>query len=250
VAANKKKRKRPPATATAAPAISASSAARRERKSEARAARAKAEAQRSRRRTARRAVTFVALGALAVGAVWWVNRVAGARSLSPEVIATAQAAGCAELREPSAETTGGQHLAEGQDPGYTESPATSGLHDPTWLPEDPRVKTGPVDETQAVHTLEHGSVIAYYRAPGEGGVSPEVLDRLAAVANTESNPATYTIPYPDLPEGSGLAITAWNKVMTCPAGITADQAGTIVQGFVDAYACTSNAPEGGAGAGC
>ena len=55
-----------------------------------------------------------------------------------------------------------------------------------------------------MHTLEHGSVIVYYRPPGDGGVSPEVGRRLSTVV--EGEPATYLIPYPTLPEGQGLAV--------------------------------------------
>ena len=47
-----------------------------------------------------------------------------------------------------------------------------------------------------------------------------------------------------------LAFAAWNKLLTCPAKITADQAGTVAQGFIDSFACTNNAPEGKLGDGC
>jgi hypothetical protein len=40
-----------------------------------------------------------------------------------------------------------------------------------------------------------------------------------------------------------LAISTWNKLQTCPATVTADQATTITNGFASAYVCTSNAPE-------
>ena len=64
------------------------------------------------------------------------------------------------------------------------------------------------------------------------------------------DPATYLIPYPDLPTGTALAYTAWNKLVTCPKDITPDQATTIANGFVDSFACTNNAPEGKNGDGC
>ena len=60
----------------------------------------------------------------------------------------------------------------------------------------------------------------------------------------------YLIPYPSLPDGTALAFTAWNKLLTCPAKITADQAATVAQGFIDSFACTNNAPEGKLGDGC
>jgi hypothetical protein len=54
----------------------------------------------------------------------------------------------------------------------------------------------------------------------------------------------------DLPTGTALAFTAWNELVTCPKGITPDQATTIANGFVEAFACTNNAPEGKNGDGC
>lgn len=191
----------------------------------------------------------VLAGVVGIGAFWFVNRVGGPMPLSAEAIAAAVAAGCdPDVRMPATEAPGNLHLEPGQDPGYTESPATSGYHANTELVADVRVLAGPVDESQAVHTLEHGSVIVYHRSRGGEGVSDEVLERLGEVAR--ENPATYLIPYPTLPEETGLAFTAWNKILTCPASIDPDQAVTIAQGFVDSFACTSNAPEGKLGDGC
>jgi hypothetical protein len=45
-------------------------------------------------------------------------------------------------------------------------------------------------------------------------------------------------------------LAAWNKLQTCPATTTASQAATIANGFIDAFLCTSNAPEGNLGEGC
>jgi hypothetical protein len=178
-----------------------------------------------------------------------VGRAAAPEPLSAEAKAAALDAGCdADVRTPAADAPGNQHLEAGQSYSYTESPATSGWHANSPLPGRTRVLTEPVDETLAVHTLEHGSVIAYYRPSGDGGVAQDVIDRLGSLA--QSNPATYVIPYPTLPEGTGLALTAWNKILTCPGTVTADQAAAITQGFVDSFACTSNAPEGKLGEGC
>ncbi len=75
-----------------------------------------------------------------------------------------------------------------------------------------------------------------------------MVDALAPIAN--DSPATYLIPHAGLPDDTGFAVTAWNKLITCPATVTPDQAVTITQGFVDSFACTSNAPEGSNGDGC
>jgi hypothetical protein len=99
-------------------------------------------------------------------------------------------------------------------------------------------------ETKAVHSLEHGAVIMYYRPSADPeGLPGNVVDALKPVAETSK--ATYLIPYAQLPTGTALAYTAWNKLLTCPNGITADEATTVAQGFVASYECTSNAPEGG-----
>jgi hypothetical protein len=89
----------------------------------------------------------------------------------------------------------------------------------------------------------------YYRPTGDtDGLPQSVVEKLGPIA--QDNKASYLIPYPDLPSGSALAFTAWNKLLTCPAKITPDQAATVAQGFIDSFACTNNAPEGKLGDGC
>jgi hypothetical protein len=184
---------------------------------------------------------------LLLGALYLFNRAAAPKPLSSAAIAAASAAGCSELRTPAAEAPGNLHLEPGATYSYAEHPATSGYHDPGALGSQ-RVYTEPVQETLAVHSLEHGSVILYYRDSGDGALPQDVVDELARVAN--DNRATYLIPYESLPDGTALAVTAWNKIMTCPATIQPDQAVAVSQGVVDAFACTSNAPEGNRGDGC
>ena len=75
-----------------------------------------------------------------------------------------------------------------------------------------------------------------------------MVNQLAPIAQT--SPATYLIPYPNLPQGTALAYTAWNQLLTCPAKITPAQADTVARGFVASFACTSNAPEASLGYGC
>jgi hypothetical protein len=224
-------------------------AARRERKDEARRARDAEAKQAARRGALRRLAVFAVAGALGFAAISLMNRASAPEPLSAEAKAAATDAGCdPDVRTPAAEAPGNLHLDPGQDPGYTASPATSGFHASTPLATDGRVLTAPVDETQAVHTLEHGAVIIYYRPPGDGGVDQAVLDRLGPIA--QDRPATYLIPYPTLPKDVALAFTAWNKILSCPGSVDADAAAAIAQGFVDSFACTSNAPEGKLGDGC
>jgi hypothetical protein len=247
--AKKKKHPRPPARrgpeAAAGGPGGGANLDRRDRKDEARRARESERKRIARRAAIRRAFIFAGIGVLVVVALTYFQRAGSAKPLSAAAQSAASAAGCSGVETPAASAPGGQH-----DPpySYSEHPATSGPHDPTPLPGHPRVYTTPVQEPQAVHSLEHGSVIMYYRLPTEDGISQDVVNALGPVA--DGNHATYLIPYAELPQGTALAITAWNKIVTCPASITVEQATTLAQGFVDSFACTSNAPEGKLGDGC
>src|SRR5438094_749670 len=79
-------------------------------------------------------------------------------------------------------------------------PATSGPHDPSPLPIPPHVYPAPIPETKAVHNLEHGAVILYYRQSGDGALGQAIVDRLATIAKTSNN--TILAPYPNLPSGA------------------------------------------------
>ena len=250
--AKKKRRKRPatsPAHAAPAPERSepAGNAARREKKEAARRERERAAKARARLSAGRRALIGGFVGLLVFFAISWFQRVPAAKALPDTAVNAASAAGCSALQTSTADPTN-DHLESGQTIDYPDRPATSGDHSSQWLDEDTRQPDAPVDETQAVHTLEHGSVIVYYRPPGESDGLPDAV--LAGLGSITQRNATYLIPYPDLPERTAVAFTAWNRLITCPATITQPQAEAIANGFVDAYACTSNAPEGNSGAGC
>ena len=251
--AKKKKRKRPPSPRPEAqgPApASVTTAAKRDRKEAARERKQKEAKAAARRGALRRAAIGGVVGLLVFFAFsYFTNRAPKATPLAAEATAAAVAGGCGDLQTPAASAPGGLHLQEGQSYTYDQHPATSGYHDPTPLPGQPRVYTTPVQETMAVHSLEHGSVIMYYRPTGDtGGLPQPVVDQLGPIA--QNNKASYLIPYASLPDGTALAFTAWNKLLTSPAKITADQAATIAQGFIDSFACTANAPEGKLGDGC
>jgi uncharacterized protein DUF3105 len=223
---------------------------RRERKEQARRARDSARRRAQRRATLRRAGAFTVVGAIAIGTVYFLNRAASPRPIPEEAVRAAETAGCSEVDSPIPQTdaTGGQHLAPGQPFTYGQQPATSGLHDPSSLSTDQHVLEEPVPETQAVHNLEHAAAIIYYRADGEDALAQAVVDRLAGVANDENN--VLMAPYPNLPSGTSLALTAWNKLQTCPASVEPALAATIARGFIQAFVCTGNAPEPQNGEGC
>lgn len=216
---------------------------RRERKDEARRLR-EAERRRVRRAASlRRTVTSVGIAVAAVAAITLFQSFGGPNDIPQAAIQAAETSGCTEVDQPASSAPSGQHLQAGQDPGYTDTPATSGFHDPSPLPDETKVYDTQPNETNAVHSLEHGAVFVYYLPEADGGLSQELIDRLTQVA--EGSEATFLAPYPSLTAETALTLTAWNRRQSCPAGdtLTPQAASTIVNGFVTAFECTGNAPE-------
>jgi Protein of unknown function (DUF3105) len=255
----KKRRTRRPATqrpqtaarAEAAPAQTArggANQARRERKEQARRYRELERKRAARRASIRRASIFFAVGLVAIGAFYWFNRAPGVRPLAADVRIVADAASCGSITVPEGSAPSRDHIAEGGSYDYPHHPATAGPHDPVPLPIPPHTYTDPIPETKAVHNLEHGSVIAYYRADGDGELGAKAVDALDAVADGSKN--SIAAPYPQLPDGTQVAFVAWNALMSCSGPMTADQATTVFQGFIDSYECTDNAPESATAGAC
>lgn len=248
--ANKKKRKprrSPTATPASAPRPGGANPERRERKELARQARESARKRAQRSARIRRLTTFAVIGAIGVGIVYFFQRAASPLPIPQFAVAAAEAAGC-EIQTPAASAPGSLHLDPGASYTYGEHPATSGYHDPSPLTIPPRVYSSPIQETKAVHNLEHGAVIIYYRSSGDGALSQAKIDRMTTIANESHN--TILAPYDQLPDGRALAFAAWNKLQTCPASVTGPQATAIARGFIEAYLCKSSAPEGNLGEGC
>ncbi len=251
----KKRQRRPSGPATTAPKTSVDDAseakqapsrgganmARRERKEQARAAR-EAERKRAARHAAfRRAAVFSVVGLAAVGVLFWLQRAASPTDLSADAKAAASAANCSEVITPLGNATGA-HVPQGTPITYDQRPPTSGDHYAEVVAaQDPAILTEPLDEPASVHFLEHAGIIAYYRDSGDAALPDDVVSAVGEVATTQPN--MLMAPFPDLPDGTSLALTAWNKELTCPGSVTAAQARTIANGFADAFVCTSNAPE-------
>jgi hypothetical protein len=214
---------------------------RRERKEEARRAREEARKRARRRALTRRVATVTVVAVAGLLVFTFLFRAASPKPFSAAASAAADAAGCSGVQTPLASAPGGQHLTSGEPHVYDTEPATSGPHDPSPLPDDPHVYTEMPPETRLVHNLEHGFVNVYYRPDGDGALPTEVLDALTTFANAHAR--TILSPHTSLPDGVSLAFTAWNKLLTCPSGITADQAQTVAQGWWDSFACSTNAPE-------
>jgi hypothetical protein len=173
----------------------------------------------------------------------YLTRSPGSGAVGEAALRAAEAAGCRSIETPEdpADAQGGVHLDPGEPYAYAHQPATAGPHDPSPLPPEPRVHTSPVPETRAVHNLEHGYVIVYYRAEGEGALPDPVVDRLAGIVEGEEE--VLMAPYPRLGEGTALALTAWNRLWECPADVTPAQAETILRGWIRAFRNSGNAPE-------
>ncbi len=244
----RKQRHRPQAGPDRAPATQTAErprSAKAERKDQARRARETALRGARRARTTRRAAWAGALGVGTFVALYLVLRVDAPKPIPDAALAAAEAAGCGEVQTPAQSAPGSQHLPRGEDYTYPDHPATSGFHDQSPLPPEPKVYTDPVQETRAVHNLEHAYVLIYYRVEGPDALAEDVVERLASVAESEDK--VLMAPYPQLDQGTSLALAAWNKLWECPATVTAGQADTIASGFVEAYRGTSNAPEANAG---
>jgi hypothetical protein len=222
---------------------------RQARKQQAREAREAAMRARRRRDAVRRLVISGVVAAAAVGLFLFLTRVGGPNDFPPEAQEAAAAASCSDVTQPSANPVGG-HLAPDEAFAPTEEPATSGRHDATPLPGSQHVYTEMPSEAQLVHNLEHAFVNIYYRADGETALPQDVVDTLTSVAEADTRDHVILSPHTSLPEGTDLAFTAWNQLLTCPSTVTADQARTIAQGFMTAFECTSNAPEPTASSGC
>ena len=145
--------------------------ARREHKEEARRAREAARKRDARTAAFRRILTISVVGVVAIGLFSYLNRAASARSIPTYAVAAAKAAGCTEVETPASDAPGGLHLASGASYSYSQHPPTSGYHDPATLPiPSDHVFTAPVQETHAVHNIEHGEIFIYYRDQGDGAL--------------------------------------------------------------------------------
>ena len=155
------------------------------------------------------------------------------------------AVGCTDVEQPAASAPSGQHLQPGQQYTYTDTPATSGLHDPSPLPDDPKVYEEQPPETRRALPGARGG-LRVLPPRGGRGVPQDVVDRLTQIA--EESDATFLAPYPSLTADRALTLTAWNRRQSCPAGaeLTPDAAATIVNGFATAFECRGDGIEVGA----
>ncbi|HEX6844952.1 MAG TPA: DUF3105 domain-containing protein [Actinomycetota bacterium] len=226
-------------------------ATRRDRKAALRAQREAEARARARRERRRRFLLLTGAGLAGYALILFLGRAPGAQALPGAAAEAGRAAACTNL-ELAPQLDGDvprDHFPTGQATEYPQIPPAAGNHALDPLEPGVRVLDAPPDEARLVHTLEHGSVFLSYRPPGDpDGLGQDAVDALASLA--PDRPATYLAPSAALPEGTGLALRAWNVAVLCPGTISAEQATALADGFVTALACTSNAPEGTLGDGC
>ncbi|MEX1046823.1 MAG: DUF3105 domain-containing protein [Actinomycetota bacterium] len=246
MAKRKKKKKRaytPPETAEGeavetkvAPKKEGPPSERRERKEEVRRRKEKELKSWQRKNMLRRGIRYaVILGGIAAVTVFFLNRRQAAEEaqgrLEKEAAAAATAAGCTDVE--NREDLGGNHLTANEPFDYPDRPPTSGPHDPGPLPADPHVYNELMQETRAVHNLEHGFVVIYYRDEGKGALPENVVKALEPVARDSYK--VIMAPYDGLQEGNALALTGWNRRQQCPSKVDADQATTIARSFIQRF---------------
>lgn len=215
-------------------------AGERSHKEEALARRAKLQRSLARRRSGRRVLVWGSAGlVVALGAAFIVTQNRQQNELRSRSDRLASAAGCSVISDMPDE--GGGHLVPGETKTYDQQPATSGIHAPSPLPPDPRVYDAPVDETNAVHNLEHGYVLIYYRADGPEALPSAVVDGLSSFAS--ANTKVIMAPYPALARGRALALAAWDELQQCPSSVTPAQATDLARVFVDVFRSGGRAPE-------
>lgn len=248
--AKKKRKKRPPQRssqrATAATATSdteraeRSVSARAERKEQARRERERRIKLARRRRRLRRAARWGIAGAvvLGVGAFIWVQARQSAE-LSARATEAAGRIGCGQVQTPANE--GQDHLQPGDPPPqYGTTPATSGPHASSPLDAEPHVYRQPIPETAAVHNLEHGYILIHYRAGGDGTLPQTTVDALEDLAEDESE--VIMAPYPNLAEGTNLALVAWTRLLECRGEGEPDDARLVAEDFIQQFK-NATAPE-------
>ena len=238
--ASKKRRRHNPRRTDAPVATVDRATAKHAHPEEARRRREAIERSIRRRRLARRATAWgivAAVVALAGGFV--LSQELESRRIASQGDRLAAAAGCTPVEEKP--DLGRTHLASGQTTTYEQHPATSGTHDLAPLPPSPAVYTSPGPEQNAVHNLEHGYIVIYYRSGGDTRLPNGVLGALTELADGETK--VILAPYPKLEQGTALALAAWDELQQCPNTVTVSQATGLAESFIDRFRGGGKAPE-------
>lgn len=114
---------------------------------------------------------------------------------------------------------------------YPRTPATGGDHAPVWT--NCGIYTTPVQQTQAVHSLEHGAVWLSYRSD----LAKDQIAELTSLAGKQD----YLLLSPVTDQTSPVTATAWGKQLSVDSA--ADER---LAAFITKYRQGPQAPEPGA----
>ncbi|WP_225642570.1 DUF3105 domain-containing protein [Streptomyces werraensis] len=116
---------------------------------------------------------------------------------------------------------------------YPMSPAAGGDHNAVWMNCNGNTYDNEIDETNAVHSLEHGAVWITYNEKAKEKDITTLSNRV------RTTPYTLMSPYPD--QSSPIILTAWGKQLH--VGSASD---TRVEQFLQKYVQGPQTPEPGA----
>jgi len=239
----KKKRKKRPAPKPG-PQPERQQSSRAERKEQARIERERRiKAIRRKRLLKRLGIAALVLAIIIGGVFFFWNRSQQAKERRERASEIAAAIGCQPVDE-DVQDEGAGHVTE--IPTYQSVPATSGPHFAQTLPGDVSVYDQPADpvfEARAVHNLEHGYVMMYYRSEGDDALAGDAVSGLEELAESEEE--VIIAPYPNLPEGENLTFVAWTNIQRCNAEGEADDVMTVAEAFIQDFKNSGDAPEAG-----
>jgi hypothetical protein len=151
--------------------------------------------------------------------------------------ALATSAGCGKVQVISGLA---RNHVDGQRVKYSTSPPAGGDHYQTPLPAgvyDKPLTTStanPLTATsiyRAVHSLEHGAVIVWYK-----DLSSSQVDKLKNAYDGANK--VIVAPYPQLKDGDHVALSAWGRLDYCTKMST-----KVIDAFIKRYRSANSAPE-------
>ncbi|MBZ6256798.1 DUF3105 domain-containing protein [Streptomyces olivaceus] len=162
----------------------------------------------------------------AVAGSWYLMDRTAAESDAKKAEAAAPVEG-----EKSFDDLGRNHVTTPVD--YKMSPAAGGDHNPTWMNCNGDVYDQKIDETNAVHSLEHGAVWITY--------SDKAADKDVSALKSKVQKTPYTLMSPYADQSSPITLSAWGKQLN----VNSASDGRIEK-FLGKYVQGQQTPEPGA----
>ncbi|MEI5103455.1 DUF3105 domain-containing protein [Streptomyces sp. PmtG] len=176
-----------------------------------------------------RLITWTCSGAVVIGVTvgsWYLVDQANERDERQRRAAAAPIKG-----EKSFADLGRDHVTTPVD--YKMSPAAGGNHHPVWMNCDGDVYDKEIEQTNAVHSLEHGAVWVTY---GDKAPAADVRALKARVAKTP-----YSLMSPYAGQSAAFTLSAWGKQLS-----VASASDPRVEKFFTSYVQGAQTPEPGA----